>query len=514
MNKNVLQNVINFILRYIWIFCALLILLECVTVTYTASILMQQSALGVMQSVSGDVSGRVDGVLRLLTGMASDERFADTSKPLYDRVIQALPYQTSYNLYMIALTDEDVNVVSADEVAPPTENFSLAYRDYMQELYSTGKYQITDAFVSGDGKDTMNYTIAVPIMKDEAVAGSVFGSIRFEDIEYILSKQSQHQGRDFYLLGENNTVMAGEEGEINGKSFLELSGKSFIFNNDADNIDRMIREGASGNFWEWDSGGLTYVSYQRVAPTNWTILYRVQFMSVLQNLMPTLCVKILFYILMCCAFYIFGRRYLDHHLDRVNHMLNRMAVMQKELLQSEQIDYDNLLDLTQQGLTDQLTGLPTRAILFKKMNQIIDISKIRGAVAFIDLDDLKRINDNYGHEGGDCALLHFAQTLKGYEQKYGGIAARYGGDEFVFVFRDMDEKLVTSTVHKMCEELNTSVSSKENTFQIHGSIGVSFYPHHATNLEELICKADLALYDAKQRGKNQCAFFTGETPIL
>lgn len=118
MKKNVLQNIIGFILKYIWIFCGLLIILELVSVTFTASILMKQSAIGMMQSVSGEILGRVDGTLRLLNGIATDSRFSDTEKPLFDRAIQALPYQKSYNLYMIALTDEDVNVVSADEIAP------------------------------------------------------------------------------------------------------------------------------------------------------------------------------------------------------------------------------------------------------------------------------------------------------------------------------------------------------------------------------------------------------------
>lgn len=219
MKQNILQNVISFIFKYIWIFCSLLVVLEIVSVTYTTSILTQQSALGIIQSVSGEVSGRVDGVLRLLMGMADDERFADTSKPLFDRAIQAIPYQKSYNLYMIALTDKDVNVISADEKVPPTENYSLAYRDYMQRLYTTGKYQITDAFLSGDGNDTMNYTIAVPIIKDGEVEGSVFGSIYFNDIEEILNHQSQNNGRDFYLLGANNTIMAGDNRKNNGESF-------------------------------------------------------------------------------------------------------------------------------------------------------------------------------------------------------------------------------------------------------------------------------------------------------
>lgn len=514
MKQNILQNMIGFIFKYIWIFCILLVVMELLSVTFTTSILIRQSALGVMQSVSGEVSGRVDGVLRLLNGMAKDTRFADTSKPLFDRAIQALPYQESYNLYMIALTDEEINVVSADEKEPSTEKFSLAYRDYMQRMYATGERQITDAFLSGDGKDTMNYTIAVPIMNDETVAGSVFASIYFKDIEDILDRQSQNSGRSFYILGADNTVMAGEEGKINGKSFMELSEDSYFLNSNSDMIKHSFEAGNPGQYWEWSSEGLTYAAFQRIAPTNWTILYRVQFTSVFTKLVPALLMKICFYVIMCTLVYVLGRRYLKRHLAQVNHLLNRMSAMQTELFQTEQPDYDNLLELTQQGLIDQLTGLATRAILFKKMTSIINTPDFYGAVVFIDLDDLKRINDNFGHEGGDCALIYFAQVLKEYEKNNDGIAARYGGDEFVLILNNLDEKTAGNIARSLCRELNTTVSVKDHKFTIHGSLGIAFYPKHGTKLEELICKADLALYSAKQKGKNQCSFFDENSSIL
>lgn len=513
VKQNVLQNVVGFILKYIWLFCTLLVLMELISVTYTASILLQQSSLGVMQSVSGEVSGRVDGVLRLLTGLSTDERFADTSQPLYDRVIHALPYQESYNLFMIAMTDQDVNVVSADETEPPTEPFSLAYRDYMQRLYTTGEYQITDAFLSGDNTDTMNYTIAVPILKDGKVEGSVFGSIYFDNIEDTL-KQHSKNGRDFYLMGSENTIMAGDDGKIYDQSFLDLSKDSYFFGCDAETIDRKMKQGKSGNCWQYDREGLTYMAYQRVAPTNWTIFYRVQFMPFFVKLLPVLLIKICFYILMCVGIYFLGRRYLNHHLAQVNHLLNRMASIQKELFQSEQPNYDNLLELTQQGLKDQLTGLSTRAVLLRKMEQFISNPNDCIAVVFIDLDDLKRINDNFGHEGGDFALIHFAQVLKEYEKKYDGIAARYGGDEFILTFHSNGEKDAAQIAQNLCTDLNTTITTKEHSFSVHGSLGISFYPEHGTELEDLICKADLALYSAKQQGKNQCAFFAYDNSIL
>lgn len=150
---------------------------------------------------------------------------------------------------MIAMNDEYISVISADEKAPSTEKFSLAYRDYMQTMYKTGKYQLTDAFISGDNTDTMDYTIAVPILENEIVVGSVFGSIYFKDIEDILRRHSQ-EGFDFYLFGAENTIMIEDNGDIYGKYFADLAHESTIFGSNVENIDATMKAGKSGGYWQ------------------------------------------------------------------------------------------------------------------------------------------------------------------------------------------------------------------------------------------------------------------------
>ncbi|MEG0378615.1 MAG: GGDEF domain-containing protein, partial [Eubacterium sp.] len=145
---------------------------------------------------------------------------------------------------------------------------------------------------------------------------------------------------------------------------------------------------------------------------------------------------------------------------------------------------------------------------------LADAPDFYGAVIFIDLDDLKYINDHFGHEGGDLALTHFAKVLKEYEQRYNGIAARYGGDEFILVLNAIPKALASEIAQNLCRDLNTKIVTAAHSFSIHGSLGIAFYPTHGTKLEDLICKADFALYTAKQEGKNQCAFFTDNNPML
>lgn len=384
----------------------------------------------------------------------------------------------------------------------------------MQRLYDTGEYQITDAFLAGADGETMNYTIAVPILKEGAVKGCVFGSIYFDDIEAIMERSLGDSGRHFYLLGRENTLMAGDSDYTLGENFDELTKDSYFFGSSMEEINANLALGKGGSCWQWNGNGLRYVVYAPIPPTEWTMAYQVGFGTIFQSLLPVLLMKCLFYFLLCLTIAVFGRRYLRRHLSAVNHLLDRVTTMQRELFQPEGTeeapDYENLLELTQRGLTDQLTGLATRGVFFQKAAQIVGSRSQQGTLCFLDLDDLKRINDNFGHEAGDCALLHFAKVLKQCEEKYGGVAARYGGDEFILILPDMDEVAAIKTADQLCVDLNASIGARGTTFAIHGSIGLAHYPRHGETPEELISKADLALYSAKQHGKNCCGCYDGK----
>lgn len=509
MKQNLSQKVIGFIFKYIWIFCAALILMEVSSTIFSANTLMHQATAGVIQSVGGEISGRVDGVVRLLNGFTADEFLSDTSVPVFDRAIKTEAYRKAYNLYMIAFTDENINVSSSDETAPPKEPFSLAHRDYMQRLYSTGKMQITDAFLAGADGVTMNYTITVPIIKDEKVAGGVFGSIYFDDIQAIIQRSSDERERAFSLLGRENSIMCSSDSTLPfGADADKYISETTFFNTSPDELQRQWEAGTPTSYWEWGVDGLCYVTTMPVEPTEWTLMYQVRFSAVLALLLPAMVVKVFFYILLCFAIFMFGRRYLRRQLSEVSHLMERMTDMQRELFHSEsQGGYDTILELTEKGLTDQLTGLSTRTVLFGKIDQFVPGDGTACAVLFIDLDDLKRINDTFGHEAGDYALVHFAEVLKRYEKDYNGLAARYGGDEFILILKDNKTETITEVSEKLCVALRSVIKINDNEIPIHGSIGISVYPDHSDRPEELICKADLALYMAKQSGKNRIAFY-------
>ncbi|MEG1913593.1 MAG: sensor domain-containing diguanylate cyclase [Acidaminococcaceae bacterium] len=508
MKRNILQNVIGFIFKYVWFFCALLIILEIGFTFFSAKILMKQNVQGVLLATSGEIRGKVEGVSRLLEGLSQDERFRDQSKTLFERIVQARPYAESYDLFMLGLTDQELHVVSTRQKVAPVKLASLAQRPYMQKLYATGQRQITDVIKAGADGVTLNYTVAVPILQEGKTIGSIFGAIYFKDIKDVLVRNSVDLSKRFYLIGADGFIMVDADDALLGKTIQETEAKTYYFGTDLDTVDHNFQTGVPCNVWSYERDGLCYLTSMRIEPTNWTLVYQVRFWPFMMALLPVLLLKTAFYVLLCTFLYVYGRRHLKRQLAAASHLLDRVVSMQRELFQSEQPDCELLLELTEQGLTDQLTGLATRGVLFNRMQSFLQEEQAQGAVFFLDLDDLKRVNDTFGHEVGDKALLYFAEVLQRYEKQYTGIAARYGGDEFILLLSGINAEQAEKLAAQLCVALRATLRSPEgHQVPIHGSIGIAFYPEHGQTAEGLICKADFALYAAKQNGKNRYACY-------
>jgi diguanylate cyclase (GGDEF)-like protein/PAS domain S-box-containing protein len=164
---------------------------------------------------------------------------------------------------------------------------------------------------------------------------------------------------------------------------------------------------------------------------------------------------------------------------------------------------------------DQLTNLPNRALFLDRLGQALASARRAqrfGAVMFVDLDHFKRINDVHNHTIGDMVLKDVAQRLR-YFLRQGDTVARLGGDEFVILLPEL------STDQEMAATLALSVGEKvraalEQPARIDGqdylttaSIGVSLFPKQSESVEDLIREADIAMYRAKDSGRNALIFF-------
>lgn len=155
---------------------------------------------------------------------------------------------------------------------------------------------------------------------------------------------------------------------------------------------------------------------------------------------------------------------------------------------------------------DPLTDLPNRRQLQSKLEMSIAFAKRSGkmvAVMFIDLDGFKAVNDSMGHQTGDDLLKEVAQRLR-QGTRSSDLVARLGGDEFVVVLSELDSpEDATLLASKLNELIARPISIGGKNIRISTSIGISIYPTNGRSGEELLGKADDAVYQAKAGGKNQ-----------
>lgn len=181
----------------------------------------------------------------------------------------------------------------------------------------------------------------------------------------------------------------------------------------------------------------------------------------------------------------------------------------------------NQLKIESMAFYDSLTKLPNRALLNDRLNLAIEHSKRSGqcgAVLFLDLDHFKTLNDSYGHQIGDDLLVIVAERINALMRKDDTVA-RFGGDEFVIVLNDLEPDRLKAAIqakdiaHRIRRSIAEKISltlnnrSTEIDYAITASIGITIFSQDVKAASELLQLADMALYQAKKNGRDDCVIF-------
>jgi diguanylate cyclase (GGDEF)-like protein len=171
--------------------------------------------------------------------------------------------------------------------------------------------------------------------------------------------------------------------------------------------------------------------------------------------------------------------------------------------------------LENQSVRDGLTGLFNRHFMQISLDRELSRAARRNqslAVLMLDVDHFKRFNDTYGHAAGDEALKGVADVLKS-SIRPEDIACRYGGEEFTLLLADTSTKAAFERSERILDVVSSlSVQLAGRTYRgLTISIGVAMYPNDGETLDELLRKADEALYRSKRQGRNQVTLYEGVT---
>jgi diguanylate cyclase (GGDEF)-like protein/PAS domain S-box-containing protein len=171
---------------------------------------------------------------------------------------------------------------------------------------------------------------------------------------------------------------------------------------------------------------------------------------------------------------------------------------------------DQEKELTRLANYDFLTNLPNRRLLLDRLDMSLKHAKEYGqtlAICFLDLDDFKPINDNYGHESGDALLCLLSQELLDTVRSRDTVA-RLGGDEFVIVINEVqDDSYLNNMIERILHVCSKEYKVLGNNVKVSASIGVVVYPTVNGDSDELLRFADQAMYKAKQQGRKRYVFF-------
>lgn len=158
---------------------------------------------------------------------------------------------------------------------------------------------------------------------------------------------------------------------------------------------------------------------------------------------------------------------------------------------------------------DPLTGLFNRRTFQAELERYLELARkhrVRGALVFLDLDLFKYINDTLGHQAGDQVLVRVAEIIQA-QLRPTDIAARHGGDEFAILmpYTGREALGVAESILRAVQQEDFQVKGRSVTMT--ASVGVTFFPDHGLTAEALLAQADLAMYKAKESGRNAVAVF-------
>jgi diguanylate cyclase (GGDEF)-like protein len=213
--------------------------------------------------------------------------------------------------------------------------------------------------------------------------------------------------------------------------------------------------------------------------------------------------------LLFIAFIIVGFLYYIYVIQYKNFIENQNKKLEKD------VEFKTK-ELYHSAHHDALTNLPNRVLFSNKLKESLKFAAHNDLdvfILFLDLDRFKEVNDTYGHSIGDKLLQIVAKRIKQCLREC-DVVARIGGDEFTIFIQDIDYKEMISVANKIILSMEKSFYIDSLKLRSTFSIGISQYPKDGSSVEELLKYADVAMYQAKEDGKNRYRFYNQEMSNL
>ena len=338
------------------------------------------------------------------------------------------------------------------------------------------------------------------------------------------------KNREERIIAWHNTIIRDEEGNITGSlssgEDITEQRKMEELLKESETRFRVLAEESFAGVYTIQNGVFTYVNRKFAEIHGYTIEEMVGRMSPLDTVFPDDIPIVEENIQKRLSGKVDKIHYTFRALRKDGEILNIEIYGSQTILHGNPAVIGTAIDITERikmeeavhhmAYHDALTGLPNRLLFNDRLNVAMNLSRRKDeklAVMMLDLDKFKEVNDSLGHDFGDMLLVTVAERI-GTILRKSDTVARMGGDEFMILLPEIAKtEDVITVAEKICLAVKQPMQSNSNTLNTSASIGISIYPDCANDITTLLKYADIALYSAKEKGRNKAVLFPGQGNI-
>lgn len=412
---------------------------------------------------------------------------------------------------------------------------NFADRPYFQRAQAGLRPVISDVFVGRVGVSEPIVNIAAPIVKGGRFQGIASGALNLGYIKDRIEKFTDNRRMDITIVDRNRKVIASTRRGFDAMRIYDWKqgGDPVALKN---GLYRWFPVDEQNPMTRWEkSSYVKLIGLTDAGERDWTIVvesHAAPYRDALYgSYIKILTVLLLFGLVAIAAAILLSRLIIrpiarladattdlpadiseNKPFDWPESFLHEIAVLTANFKNMSEKLKTMFGEIRHLAYYDSLTGLPNRVLFNRELSLVLERTgrqERQAAVLFIDLDRFKVVNDTLGHGQGDSLLQQAAVRLQGCIEP-NDILSRMGGDEFTAVLPLTNREQTALTAQKMLDAFSLPFDLDGHEVFITPSIGISIYPFDGEDQQELIKRADQAMYAAKEKGKNMYRFFMSE----
>lgn len=442
----------------------------------------QELTVDIDNLIAEKMNHSIDYMQQSVSEMATVLSYQDILE--LDQLYEQLTGSIAHSDYVsIGIVAEDGTIYGKSSEQDEMEKWGL-----IQMAKNTQEVSISEPYRSAiTGK--LVFTMFSPIYQQEERLGCIFVTYPLSEIQEIANSKVLADDVEIYIMdafSENIILCSGSDKHLIGNWNSTKLMKMQIAKENLEayeNWEAQMRQGQQSGTVQFNLNGVDYTQvYENIdAMDGWSVVVRIPnstLSNTMQQFQKVTLIFVSVLIVMSIVLLLILHKWDETEKARFEYMSTHDALTD--------VYNRNAFDLVVQKHLDEVDG-----------NE-------KAALIFLDIDYFKKINDNYGHDIGDHALIILANLLK---EQFGedSIIARYGGDEFVMLVKNFDSQ---SELEKRMEKLKRTMKESkvidydDPEFAFHYSAGIAVFPEQGKKFADLVKYADLALYEVKERGRN------------